>query len=315
MVSNGRNLRQRPNLLVTGASGNLGAWICRLATKTWNVTGVHWQHTFSMDGVQSLQADLTGLPALEDLMAAVKPKAVIHAAAVSQPAFCEQRPNISRVVNVDVPRQLAALCADPQIPFIFTSTDLVFDGLNAPYAEQDTVTPVCVYGLQKAEAETAVLGVNGDALVCRLPLMIGVGAGGAGGFSAQMLFKILHGRPLRLFTDEFRTPVTYRDAAKGLLSLVGKASGRLHLGGRSRISRYDLGLLMAEQMGVAPTMIEPVTLESIHSGVARSPDCSLVSDRAYALGYDPAPLPKAIQWLIGQLGVDLEVSTTRRRSS
>ncbi|MEJ2156747.1 MAG: SDR family oxidoreductase [Desulfobacteraceae bacterium] len=315
MVSNSRSLRQRPNLLVTGASGNLGCWVCRLAAKNWTVTGIHWQHAFSMDGVESVQADLTDLPALEDLMAAVKPKAVIHAAAVSQPAFCEQHPNISRLVNVDVPRQLATLCADLQIPFIFTSTDLVFDGSNAPYTEHDTVTPVCVYGLQKAEAETAVLSVNGNALVCRLPLMIGVGAGGAGGFSAQMLFKIQRRRPLRLFTDEFRTPVTYRDAAKGLLSLVGKARGCLHLGGRTRISRYDLGLLMAEQMGVAPTMIEPMTLESINTKVARSPDCSLVSDRAYALGYDPAPLPKAIQWVVGQLGAHLEVSTTRRRSS
>lgn len=315
MVLKGRKERQRPKLLVTGASGKLGRWICRLAVKSWAVTGTHWQHPFSMNGVVPVQTDLTDFSALDRQLAAVKPGVVIHAAAASQPTFCEQNPEITRMVNVDVPRQLAAWCAGLQIPFVFTSTDLVFDGSNAPYAERDAVTPVCVYGYQKAEAETAILDVNGDALVCRLPLMLGVGGDGAAGFSAQMLSSIRHGRPLKLFTDEFRTPVTFRDAAQGLLSMAGSVRGRLHLGGRSRVSRYDLGLLMAKQMGIAPTMIEPVRLESLDTGTPRSPDCSLLSDRAYALGYDPAPLPDAIQWVIGQFSAELEVATTRRPSS
>jgi dTDP-4-dehydrorhamnose reductase len=310
MVPKDRNEPRRLNLLVTGASGNLGHWICRLAVQTHAVTGVHWQHLIPMDGVRSIRADLTDLPGLDRLFAAIKPDAVIHAAAVSQPVHCERHPKDSRKMNVDVPEKLAAMCADFQIPFIFTSTDLVFDGLSAPYAEQDAMTPVCVYGRQKAEAEAAVLNVYGGALVCRMPLMIGLGPRASNSFSAQMLFNIRRRRPLRLLTDEFRTPVTYRDAAEGLLSLIGKASGRLHLGGRLRVSRYALGLLMARQMGVSPTMIEPVTLKSLDLGVARSPDCSLISDKAFSLGYDPAPLSEAIQWLVRQ---DATIGATTRR--
>jgi dTDP-4-dehydrorhamnose reductase len=300
--------------VVTGASGNLGQWICRLAVKSHAVTGVHWRHPFAMEGVRSIRADLTDIPGLAPLLAAIEPAAVIHAAALSQPVQCEQHPKASRRMNVDVPEKLAALCAGHRIPFIFTSTDLVFDGLSAPYTEQDAVTPVCRYGRQKAEAEAAVLDANAGSLVCRMPLMIGVGAGGASpNFSTQMLDHIRRGRPLRLLTDEFRTPVTYRDAAQGLLSLIGRASGRLHLGGRSRISRYDLGLLMAGRMGVSPTMIEPVTLQSLDWEVARSPDCSLISDKAFALGYDPAPLSEAIAWIVRQFNANTKVPTTRRR--
>ena len=36
---------------------------------------------------------------------------------------------------------------------VFTSSDLVFDGLKAPYRESDPVSPVSVYGEQKVLAE------------------------------------------------------------------------------------------------------------------------------------------------------------------
>ena len=300
MPSESRSARQLPKLMVTGASGNLGYWICRLAMKSWAVTGIHWQHPFKMDGVRSAQADLTDFLSLDRLLDAIKPQAVIHAAAASQPAHCEIHPEATRRVNVGVPEKLAALCADRQVPFLFTSTDLVFDGRNAPYAEQDAVTPVCVYGRQKADAEDAVLHMNCKALVCRMPLMIGVAPVASGSFSMQMLRSIRCGDPLRLLTDEFRTPVSYVDAAQGVLSLLGKACGRLHMGGRYRVSRYEMGLLMAKQMGIAPTTIQPVTLESLNLTAPRSPDCSLVSDTAYALGYDPASLSAAVQWAVGQ---------------
>ncbi len=313
MIPKRQNERQRPNLLVTGASGNLGHWICRLAAKSHAVTAVHWRHPFAMDGVRSIRADLTDLPGLDPLLAAIEPDAVIHAAALSQPVACEHHPEVSRRLNVEVPEKLAALCAGLRIPFVFTSTDLVFDGSSAPYAEQDAVTPVCVYGRQKAEAEAAVLDVDAGALVCRMPLMIGVGVGASPNFSTQMLDHIRRRRPLRLLTDEFRTPVTYRDAAQGLLALIGKVGGRLHLGGRSRISRYDLGILMAGQMGVSPAMIEPVTLDSLDWEVARSPDCSLISDKAFALGYDPAPLSEAIARIVQQFNADTKIPATRRR--
>lgn len=292
--------RQLPRLMVTGASGNLGYWICRQAKESQAVTGIHCRHDFRMDGVRSAQADLTDFSAVDRLLDAINPHAVIHAAAASQPAHCEANPEATRRVNVDVPEKLAASCADRQIPFLFTSTDLVFDGNNAPYAEQDAVTPVCVYGRQKADAEDNVLKMNDKALVCRMPLMVGVGPAASSSFSIQMLRSIRNGDPLRLLTDEFRTPVSYADGAQGLINLVGKARGRLHMGGRDRVSRYDIGLVMAKQLGIAPTMIQPVTLECLKFTEPRSPDCSLVSDTAYALGYDPAPLPATVQWTLGQ---------------
>ena len=290
----------KPRILVTGASGLLGGVICRQATENWSVTGVCHRHQVTAPGVTPVRVDLTDGVKVQGLMADRKPHAVIHAAAMAQLPMCERDPRTSEAVNVRVPETLASLCAQRGIPFVFTSTDLVFDGLHAPYDEERPATPVCVYGRHKAQAEKAVLENHPGALVARLPLMVGFSDDAPPTFTLQMLRSICQGRPVKLFVDEFRTPVDIQSAARGLLHLLGRARGILHLGGRRRLSRYDLGLMMAARLEMAPTMLEPVKIRSLALDVARSPDCSLDSSKAYGLGYDPASLEDAIQRIVEQ---------------
>jgi dTDP-4-dehydrorhamnose reductase len=285
-------------LLITGASGFLGGPLCALAAEKWSVTGIYHRHPVDLPGVTTVRADLTAAAQVRALMTAVRPRAVIHAAAVAQPAACEQAPQASEVLNVKVAEQLAGLCADLGIPFVFVSTDLVFDGRQAPYDESGPVHPVCVYGRQKARAEAAVTACNADALVCRLPLMFGVAGQSSRNFTWQILAALRQGRSVRLFTDEYRTPVDTMSAARGLLTVLGRARGVLHLGGRTRLSRYDFGNMLAARLGAASSLLEPVTIESMPTGVTRSPDCSLDSRKAYGLGYDPMPLERAVQGVV-----------------
>lgn len=290
----------KPAILITGASGLLGQALCRAARGQWSVTGIHYRHPLNMEGITSIQADLTDDARTAELFARLEPQAVVHAAAISQPAVCEMEPQSSAAVNVHLPKLLAGLCARRSIAFVFTSTDLVFDGRQAPYDERAQVKPLCVYSRQKARAERAVSQCYPDALVCRLPLMFGVTARPANNFTYQMLVALRRGQPVDLFTDEFRTPVDIDSAARGLLAVVGRARGVLHLGGRSRVSRYDLGMMLAEQLGAPPGLLRPVSVESYQLGIARSPDCTLDSGKAFRLGYDPMPLPQAVKRVVAQ---------------
>ena len=58
-----------------------------------------------------------------------QPQLVIHCAAISTIAVAQENPEFARRVNVEAVKLLAELAAE--IPFVFFSTDLVFDGRDA----------------------------------------------------------------------------------------------------------------------------------------------------------------------------------------
>lgn len=289
-------------LLITGASGFLGWNLCALARDAWEVTGLVWRHPAAIPGASVVCGDLTRADDLARLFADLRPAAVVHAAAMAQPDACQRDPEASRRINVEAALTLAGLAADAGVPFVFTSTDLVFDGEHPPYCEADPAAPVSVYGVQKAAAERAIRARHPGALICRLPLMFGDPGPAAASFLQGWLAAIETGRDLSLFTDEVRTPVSGRTAARAILGFVGKGEGVLHLGGRSRLSRYDFGMLLAEILGVPAARIRPTRRGDVPTPAPRPRDVSLDSGKAYALGYDPPPLREDLRRVLVGLG-------------
>jgi dTDP-4-dehydrorhamnose reductase len=278
------------SLLVTGASGLLGWNVCGRALRRWRVSGVFHRHPVDLSGVFLRSCDLTDRRELVRLFREVAPHAVVHCAAAAQPDFCQTHAAESRPINVDVPVGIADLCAGAGIPYVFVSTDLVFDGTRAPYREGDSVSPISVYAEQKVAAEGGVLARHPAATVVRLPPMFGDPGPAAATFIHPWIAALQPGKELLLFADEFRTPVGVRTAAEGALMALGVAGGILHLGGRERVSRYALGLMVADLLGADARLIKPGRQGDRTVGAPRPPDVSLDSSRAFALGYDPPPL-------------------------
>lgn len=218
-------------LLLTGASGFLGWNICRTASGMWDIFGTTFSHPAQKTDIKTQRIDLTNFKELKRLFHTISPDVVIHTAAARDPNYCQSNPVESRGINVDAAINIAGLCADHDIPCVFTSTDLVFDWLDAPYAETDPVCPVCVYGEQKALAEKAMLRSSPKAVICRIPLMFGLPGPVATSFIQPMIKAMREGQAIDLFVDEFRTPVSAKSAASGLFLALEKVEGIIHLGG------------------------------------------------------------------------------------
>ena len=301
-------MKIKPKLLITGASGFLGWNICQVATKNWQVYGTYFSHHLTISGVNLSKIDLTKVQDLKRLFKEIKPDAVIHTAAASQPNFCQTHPQESQEINVTVSGNIAELCAAAEIPCVFTSTDLVFNGLNAPYKETDPVSPVSIYGEQKVMAENEMLTRYPQTAVCRMPLMFGNGGPVAQSFIQPMLQKLKAGEELSLFIDEFRTPVSGKTAALGLLLAVQKNfQGIIHLGGKERISRYDFFRLLVAELDLNTAKIKQCWQKDVKMSAPRPPDVSLDSSRAFGLGYDPPLLKEAIKEAIADLAKNLEL--------
>ncbi len=287
-------------LLITGASGFLGWNLCQIARSQWETHGLYYQHAIEIADIQLHQVDLTDSQLVTATIDRIAPDAIVHTAAASSPNFCQQQPQLSHHINVTASQTLAKICAVAKIPLVFTSTDLVFDGTQAPYLETDPVAPLNIYGEQKVAAERAILATDDRAVICRMPLMFGNVPPTATSFIQPWIEALTDGQKLQLFVDEFRTPVSGTTAAKGLLMALAAPPGIINLGGGERISRYEFGLLMAEVFGFDRSLLSPISQKDLVMAAPRAADVSLDSTKAIGLGYE---LPSLRQELASLLAV------------
>jgi len=286
-------------LLITGVSGFLGWNLCQLA-REWEVYGTYLSHSLNIPSINTLKVNLTKFKEIKQIFHEIQPAAVIHTAAQSQPNFCQTHPEESHAINVEASSNIAGLCADYNIKCAFTSTDLVFDGRCAPYSETDVVCPVNLYGEQKVMAEAAMLYRYPMTAVCRMPLMFGMATPTATSFMQPFLQTLEEGKELKLFIDEFRTPVSGKTAAKGLLLALEKVNGVIHLGGKERISRFDFGKLLVEVFQLPSTGLKACRQEDVKMAAPRPSDVSLDSSKAFALGYEPLSVKEELKALINK---------------
>lgn len=227
----------------------------------------------------------------------MRPQAIVHAAAIGRADHCQERPEEAERVNARLPGELARLCHERGLRLVALSTDLVFAGDRAFVREVDPASPLNVYGRTKLAGEEAVLEACPAAAVARVALVLGRGHGARGTSTESVAWALRAGRAVRLFTDEYRTPVDAGSLADGLERLLEKGgTGRYHLGGPERLSRYELGLRVARVLGLPEAGIEAARQGEYAGAELRAPDASLDSTRARReLGWEPAPVDDAIR--------------------
>lgn len=274
-------------LLLTGASGFLGWNICEAAKKDWQIHGIVHSAAFAIPHISVHKLNLTDEAALKKIFNEISPHAVMHTAAVSDANYCQQHSKETYSINVQLTALFAALCAEKNIPFVFTSSDLVFDGKKGNYNENDLVNPVSKYGEQKVEAERLIRKIYPETAICRMPLMVGDGGPASKGYLSSFIAKLKNGEPQKLFIDEYRSPLGGMSAAKGLLLAVKKFKGIYHLGGRERLSRLQLGEKLADAFQIPKTLLIPVKQSEMKMSAPRPADVSLDSSKAYSAGFHP----------------------------
>ena len=258
---------------ITGAGGLIGSHAVRATPREWTIQTVNQ----------------TGFSALFQNR---PPDLLIHCAALSKSAACEKQPELARKVNVELTQKLSEFARE--IPLIFFSTDLVFDGMKGNYSENDEVNPLTVYGRTKAEAERIVLA-NPRHMVIRLSLNAGISPTGDRAFNEEIHNAWRRGETLNLFTDEFRNPIPSVVTARAVWELAQRgASGLFHLGGAEKLSRWQIGQLLAQRWKDVQPRMNPGFIRD-YKGPTRSPDVSMNCAKVQKLL--SFALPRFSDWL------------------
>lgn len=271
-----------PLAWVTGAGGLIGSYIVKATPQKWRVRGL------TRD-----ELDICNERAVEQQFRIDRPDLIIHCAAISKNPVCDADPARAKQVNTDAVVILSGIAAE--IPFIFFSTDLVFDGKKGNYVETDEVNPLGIYAETKVAAERAVLA-NPTHTVVRTSLNAGHSPKGSGAFNEEMRAAFRAGRTLSLFEDEFRCPIPAEVTARAIWEVVGEP-GIFHLCGAERLSRYEIGQLLGSNHPELNPQITRGTLRD-YKGSPRSPDTSMNCAKIQSkLSF---PLPKFSDWVRDQ---------------
>ncbi|MFG3599551.1 SDR family oxidoreductase [Micromonospora chersina] len=246
------------NLLVVGASGFLGAEVCRQAVAVGHrVVGTYHSAAVAVPGVAPRRLDVTDRAAVRALLTGVRPDAV-----VATPYRYDDW-----AVTADGAAHVACAAAEVGARLVHLSSDALHAGRPAPYLDDDVPTPVNAYGAAKAAAETAVRAVDPGALLVRTSLIVGEGSK-----QIQLCRDALAGRAA-LFTDEVRCPVHVADLAAAVLELLPtELAGPLNVAGPEAVSRAEMGLLVARELGLDAGGLRTTTASALgrhHPGEVR----------------------------------------------
>jgi dTDP-4-dehydrorhamnose reductase len=277
----------KPNVLIIGARGFLGEHVARRAASVFQV----FQAALPRAGWEGLAIDVTSAASIEAGFQHAAPDVVVLLAAISDIDACENRPELAEEINVRGTARVVEACARTGAKLVFTSSAAVFDGTRHGYRESDAATPVSVYGSTKTRAEELVRQALPSAIIFRLALVVGFAQNhGANAMLNKLSEKLGAGQSVSFPNFEYRNPIDAHTLAGFMLELLQlpEASGVFHVGASESISRFELGVKLAERMGFSRDLIEPQTAPS-PGRAPRGRDHFLLTERIRATCRTPVP--------------------------
>ncbi len=147
----------------------------------------------------------------------------------------------------------------------YPSTDSVYGESIDFYhfKEGDPLNPVNIYGHNKCAAE-AILVHKGRNVV-RFPFLIYPSLAGKPHFYDRIVESLRNNEPFDMYEDSFRSSLSFENAARLTVALMEKGNRHsiVNVCGDRDLSKYDVGLMVAEREGLDKNLVLPVKMGEI----------------------------------------------------
>lgn len=261
------------------------------------------------------------------------PDLLIHLAAISSLVECETKPNYAMAVNCPTETLLSQIPHSCRV--IFLSTDQIYNGMNAPYHEDDTSeeNPVNTYGKTKLAFERALLAKatapattsttststsqRPTAVCLRSSLILGPPTPWPCRKQSFLQFALeailTKDKTTDIFTDEYRSVIYVQDVIRTILWFAFATTpedstttnnhlitGRYNMGGPERVSRWDIVQELVQALQLDDTNVShivPIQRSSLPDTLVQSPaDISMdITKLCSITGLQMTPLKEIIR--------------------
>ncbi len=227
-----------------------------------------------------LQLDITDAGVVRELLARLRPEAVIHTAAFTAVDACETQRDLSWRVNVEGTANVAAACREIDARLVHVSTEYLFDGENGPYTEEDPPHPISHYGLTKLESEKAVRERCSDWVIGRTTVLFGHAPNVRPSFVAWLADKLSRGERVRVVDDQIGSPTLADNLAQMLLALLDSDRGGVYnTVGDTILDRHAFAVMEADLFGLDPSLIDRIKTSELGQPAPRPLKAGLIMDK------------------------------------
>lgn len=270
-------LAMRKRILITGATGMLGATLVKFYQKDFEVyatgTGKNGLDFFKHYRQWNLkESDFS------PLIDWAKPDIIVHSAALTNGNYCEENPVEAFEVNgVALKRLVAAV--KKNIKIIYISTDAVFPPNTHLAKESFCRNPQSVYGKSKELGEFFLYHSNVDFTIVRTTI-VGLNLKKEkSGFVEWIINSVKNNENINLFDDVLFTPISIWHLAEALIPLFADNSmfsqKAVHIAGGDTCTKYEFGIALLQALDLPITKIGRGKISEMIGRAKRNNDQSL----------------------------------------
>ncbi len=281
-------------ILITGGTGQTGIELSRLA----------WPSNIKLWVPTRRELDLSNPASISKSLEGRTLAAIIGAGAYTAVDKAETEPVEAFAVNALGTAALAEAARRAGAPFIYVSTDYVFDGRkNGFYDETDPVAPLGVYGASKEAAEQAVRAIQRRSVIVRTAWLV---SPHRSNFLKTMLRLASERTVLRVVADQRGCPTAAGDLARALqtialrlLSDPAAPLGTFHFVNEGEATWFDFAEVIISRgarHGHPTPCVEAISTLEYPTPAARPANSRLsVAALAQAYGIQPRPWTSAVE--------------------
>jgi dTDP-4-dehydrorhamnose reductase len=266
------------NILVTGASGMLGATLVNELKNDFEVFA-SGSSNFKSQYSQYMKFDLKS-DSFNELINWSNPDIIIHCAAITNGNYCKENPKEAFDVNgFSIYKFLES--TKSSVKFIYISSDAVFPSSLHLANEKDCVNPGNIYGKSKELGEFFLINSERDFLIIRTTI-VGINRNkDKKGFVEWIIDSSKSNETISLFDDVTFNPISIWDFSEELRYLINENKINaeiLHIAGKEIVTKYEFGIRLLDKFKLSNDNILKGSIKSFKERAKRSNnqtlDCS-----------------------------------------